>query len=251
MKQDKIPRILAFIPARYESSRFPGKPLALIRGKSMISRIYETCTQVPNMDTYVVTDDDRIESHVSGFGGNVIRVNETVPNGTERVFRAWHKHFEFDVSFDLIFNIQGDIPLLKAQWLQELGEFHTHEHARKFHVCTLVAPRPLPIDPSPHKVKVAYYRKGCRCLYFSRNPIPHNPQKEWFCHLGVYSFRPSVLQVYGGKPPTPYEQCEGLEQLRFLEWGLEFGAIDVESDAATVDVPEDIEQIEKVLSYGR
>ena len=248
MEKDKKPHMIAFIPVRYGSSRFPGKPLALIRGQSMLSRIYQTCSQVPDMKTYVVTDDDRIESHVAGFGGNVLRVNEPVANGTERVFKAWFEHFRYE-NVSSVFNIQGDIPLLKAEWLQQLGEFHAD--ARSFHACTLVAPRPLPIDPSPHKVKVVYCRQEHRCLYFSRNPVPYNPSEEWFYHLGVYSFRPSVLQqIYATTSPTCYEQCEGLEQLRLLESGLNIGAIEVESETATVDVPEDIDGIERILNYG-
>ena len=247
---EKKPRILALIPARYGSSRFPGKPLAMIRGESIISRIYHCCSQVPGMETYVVTDDDRIQSHVSGFGGKVLKVDRPVANGTERIYRAWIDHFRNE-KVNLVFNVQGDIPLLKPQWLQKLGEFHDSAPGNKFHACTLVAPQPLPIDPSPHKVKAIYRRKNHRCLYFSRNPIPHNPDGEWFYHLGVYSFQPSVLEVYATNPPTTYEQCEGLEQLRLLEWGLDFGAIEIESEVATVDVPDDIAHVERMLDYGR
>ena len=242
----KEPSILAFIPARYNSSRFPGKPLAIIRGESMISRIHRACLQVPNMKTYVVTDDDRIESHVSDFGGKVIRVDKAVANGTERVFHAWHNHFQGE-HISSVLNIQGDIPLLKPEWLRQLGAFHADNP--NFHACTMVAPRPLPIDPSPHRVKVAYCRRSHRCLYFSRNPIPFNPAGEWFYHLGIYSILPDALQSYASNRVSHHEQCEGLEQLRFLEWGLEFGAIEVESEIATVDTPEDIPHVERIIDY--
>ena len=240
------PNILAFIPARYDSSRFPGKPLAQIKGASMISRIYKNCAQVKNMEIFVVTDDDRIESHVLQFGGNVLRVNEPVNNGSERVYKAWADCLQRRKT-DFIFNIQADIPLLKPQWLQKLSEFHVH--TRIFNIATLVVPCPLPIETSPHKVKVIYSRLKQNCLYFSRTPLPYAPSKEWFYHLGVYSFQPESLELFAQSPPSYYENCEKLEQLRAMELGLKIGAVEIDRNIATVDIPEDIEQVEQILDH--
>ena len=242
----KEPHILAFIPARHGSSRFPGKPLALIKGESMISHIYKNCAQVQNMETFVVTDDDRIESHVLQFGGNVLRVNEPVANGSERIYRAWTDSLRSRKA-DLIFNIQGDLPLLKPRWLRKLSKFHAHTHT--FNIATLVVPCPLPIETSPHKVKVIYSRPKQNCLYFSRNPLPCNPANEWFYHLGVYSFQPDALELFAQSPPSYYETCEGLEQLRALELGMKIGALEIDKNIITVDIPDDITQIERMLNH--
>ena len=242
----KEPHILALIPARYGSSRFPGKPLATIKGESMIARIYKNCTQVRNMETFVVTDDDRIESHVSQFGGKVLRVDGPVANGSERAYRAWADCLNY-CDADLIFNIQGDLPLLEPNWLQKLSEFHINSPS--FNMATLVVPCPVPIESSPHKVKVVYSRLKQNCLYFSRNPLPHNPSDEWFYHLGVYSFRPGALELFARTPPSYYENCEGLEQLRALELGLKIGALEVDKCVMSVDIPEDIERIEQMLAH--
>ena len=244
---EKTPPILAFIPARHGSTRFPGKPLATIGGKSMIARIYRNCARVPEMETFVVTDDDRIESHVREFGGNVLRVDEPLPNGTERIHRAWIDHLRGQPA-PLILNVQGDLPLLDAHWIQKLTEFHRND-ASTFPIATLVAPRPLPIDDSPHKVKVVYSRLQRSCLYFSRHPLPYNPSGEWFGHIGIYSFQPEALKCFAQCQPSPYEQCEGLEQLRALELGLTIAALEIDGDTPTVDIPEDIDRIERLLNH--
>ena len=212
----------------------------------MIARIYRNCTQVKNMETFVITDDDRIESHVSQFGGNVLRVNKSVANGSERAYHAWVDCLHCR-NADLIFNIQGDIPLLESHWLQKLSEFHIDSPT--FDMATLVVPCPPPIDNSPHKVKVVYSRLKQSCLYFSRNPLPHNPSHEWFYHLGVYSFRPGALELFAQTPPSYYENCEELEQLRALELGLKIGAVEIDKCVMSVDIPEDVKKIEKILAH--
>ena len=242
----KEPHILAFIPARYDSSRFPGKPLAAIKGESMVSRVYKNCAHIQNMEAFVVTDDDRIESHVSEFGGNVLRVNEPVANGSERAYRAWTSCLK-SRQVDLILNIQGDLPLLKPDWLRKLSEFHTS--AKDFDIATLVVPCPLPIENDPHTVKVVYSRLNKSCLYFSRTPLPHNPSFEWFHHLGVYSYRPNALELFARTPPSYYENCEKLEQLRALELGLKIGALEIDKSVISVDIPEDIEKVEQILAH--
>ena len=147
-------------------------------------------------------------------------------------------------------NIQGDLPLLDSHWIQKLTEFHRSD-ANDFPIATLVASRPLPIDTSPHKVKVIYSRVNNSCLYFSRHPLPYNPSQEWFHHIGIYSFRPDALERFAQWGPSRYEECEGLEQLRALEGGLAIAALEIDCDIPSVDIPEDIDRIEQILAHGK
>ena len=241
-------RVLVLIPARYASSRFPGKPLAQIAGKSMIQRVFENCTSMgasPSFDcqAYVVTDDPKIEKHVKEFGGNVVRVDDDVESGTERIYLAFQK--SSDKKFDLIINVQGDEPLLKGEELERLAQFHIDS---EFEMATLVKKNECMEEfKNPNIVKALVAPTG-RCLYFSRGALPHdrdgNELKAWWQHIGVYSYRPTALQKFCESPMGVYEKIEKLEQLRAMEQGLSIGALVTNLNLIGVDTPEDLDKLE-------
>ena len=239
--------ILILIPARYASSRFPGKPLVEIAGKSMIEHVYANCSQT-GFDVAVVTDSSEIENHVKSFGGTVCRVDENVPSGTERI-RLAYERFYSDQGYDLVLNVQGDEPLLQKDDLINLSEFHLNSD---FNIGTLVSKQSdLDGFKDINRVKVIFCKITGQCLYFSRASIPYSREgnmKEWFLHIGVYSYRPEDLTSFAKEDLSYYEDLEKLEQLRALEMGLKIGAVTTTSTLLGVDTPEDIKKVEGVMS---
>ncbi len=250
-------RVLLLIPARYQSSRFPGKPLALISGISMISRVLTNmsnfdCDSI-EFDSYAVTDDDRIENHIKDLGGNVVRVDDDVISGTLRIELAYSRFFK-NKKYDLVINVQGDEPLLKKSEIIELAKFHLNS---KFDVTTMVK-KNYEFDENfkdPNKVKAVVSEVDGKALYFSRSPIPFkrdqnkDPKNDfWFLHIGVYSYRPEALVKFSTLKESRLENLEKLEQLRALENGMTFGAIETKSILLGVDTPEDISKVEKILN---
>lgn len=245
-------RVLVLIPARYASTRFPGKPLALISKKSMIQRVYENCskikTELINSTIAVVTDDDRIENHVQEFGGEVVRVDDDVPSGSERIALALERFYS-DKTWDIVINVQGDEPLIESDLLSRLARYH---HQSRFDMATVVKPQEINEDfRDPNKVKAVYSPLKGQCLYFSRASVPFDrdeaQSENWFLHIGIYSFRPQTLKEICTLESSFYEKREKLEQLRALENGYTIGAITTEMTLMGVDVPEDIEKLEGVL----
>lgn len=250
-------RILILIPARFASTRFPGKPLAKILGISMIQRVLENCSlaQAPGFefDSYVVTDDQKVEEHIKGFSGKVVRVDDDVISGTLRIQLAFERFFK-DKNYDLIINVQGDEPLLGSGDLVRLAQFHLKS---SFDLTTLVKKQMGFKDDfhDTNKVKVAMSEETGAAFYFSRAEIPHKrdtvtdvKNDYWFLHIGVYSYRPDALTRFSDHPATRLENLEKLEQLRALEMGLSIGAHQTESEVIGVDRPEDIKRIEEVLN---
>lgn len=235
---------IILIPARFASTRYPGKPLEKINGKTLIRSVYENMleTKIP---CYVVTDDERIEKEVQHFGGSVIRVDDDVPSGSDRIYLAYNRYFKKE-KIDLILNIQGDEPLLKAQEVLKLRDFHL---SSKFDLATMVRARKKEEDDfhSPNVVKALFSETNGQCLYFSRSQVPHGKEETWFQHIGVYSYRPNALGAFIEKGPTPLEKSERLEQLRALEIGLTIGAIKIEKILVGVDTPDDLKKVEGVL----
>ncbi len=251
MKKDKV---LILIPARFASTRFPGKPLAKIVSvnQTMIQRVYQNCVAT-GFTTCVVTDNEAIEHHVASFGGLVKRVDDDVPSGSERILLAYQRYFAHE-NYDLVINVQGDEPLLQADELNRLANFHFHSH---FDIATLVRPM-SGFDGDfrdPNRVKVIYSTAQGICHYFSRAPIPFVrdhavdlAREEWFLHIGVYSYRPQALISFGKETCSYYESLEKLEQLRALEMGLHIGAVTTNRLLIGVDTPEDLVKLEGVLS---
>ena len=252
--------VLILIPARFASTRFPRKPLALIAGKTMISHVFENCSQANHPDFHfesrVVTDSLEIEKSLSAYPSSVVRVDDDVISGTLRIELAYNRYFA-DKAFDLIINVQGDEPLLKGSDLSRLAEFHLKS---SFDIATLVKKIPgfYGDFQNPNKVKVAMSEATGQAFYFSRAPIPFKRDETknseldyWFHHIGVYSYRPKALTQFSKSEVSRLEDLEKLEQLRALELGLTIGAIETNSIIIGVDHPEDVKKVEEVLSGGK
>lgn len=247
---------MVLIPARYASSRFPGKPLCLIAGKSMIEWVFSHCSEVTKLAgkadlsfyVCVVADDEKIEKEVISFGGNVVRVDDDVPSGSERIELAYRRYFS-DQKYDLVINVQGDEPLFKREDLEKLAKYHLESG---FDIATMIKKQKDYNEfKDPNIVKVIWSEQSGRCHYFSRSPIPfaRNSNAPFWCsHVGVYSYRPDALSQFCKSGMSFYENVESLEQLRALEIGLTIGALETEKTFIGVDHPEDIEKLVGVLS---
>jgi 3-deoxy-manno-octulosonate cytidylyltransferase (CMP-KDO synthetase) len=239
-------KTVGVIPARYASTRFPGKPLCPILGKPMLQWVYERASRARGLEAvFVATDDERIERVVRSFGGEVVMTPPSCPSGSDRAWLAVREK-----PFDLILNIQGDEPTLEPSSLEALLDLMaSHPELR---LGTLVSPlRSRREFRNPNVVKVAL-GEGERCLYFSRNPIPclrGKPLKGSlaFRHVGLYAFRRELLEAFTSWPPSGLETTEGLEQLRALEHGVEVRAAVVKWPGCGVDAPEDVAAAEAIL----
>lgn len=236
-------KTIAIIPARYASTRFPGKPLALIGGKPMIQHVYEQALRCEALSEVVVaTDDARIARAVEGFGGHVMMTASTHPSGTDRiaeVARLWP-------DAEVVVNIQGDEPFVQPAQLSQLCHFFVDA---AIDIATLAHPIAEGADiDNPNVVKVVCNADG-RALYFSRSPIPYLrgvDRADWlaqgrhFQHVGLYAYRRSVLLEITQLPPSPLELLESLEQLRWLEAGYAIAVGITGQRSIGVDTPEDL-----------
>jgi len=241
--------VLAVIPARFGSTRFPGKPLALINGKPMIQHVWERVQQVTAIDrTIVATDDHRIAETVNAFGGNVCMTKTDHPSGSDRV---WEVAQQF-ADYPLIFNVQGDEPYLPPDYLtQAIAQMTESPMADIVTLVTPIANTPsgTALYHDPNIVKAVLNQQG-QVFYFSRAPIPcyrdgldTTASVLGYRHLGVYLYRRSALQRFTQLPPSPLEHAEKLEQLRGLEAGMIFFAATVAHAPIGVDTPEDLDRL--------
>jgi 3-deoxy-manno-octulosonate cytidylyltransferase (CMP-KDO synthetase) len=245
--------ILGVIPARYASSRFPGKPLVDILGKSMIQRVYEQAKKSSKLSEVVVaTDDDRIFNHVKTFGGNAVMTETNHPSGTDRCFEALQKTGK---EFTYIINIQGDEPFIDPTQIDLLAS-----------VCdgkTELATLMIPVDShevlfDTGEVKITM-NQNHEALYFSREVIPHIKgvdKKDWhkhypyYRHVGMYAYRADVLKEVTKLAPSSLEKAESLEQLRWLENGFKIKLAITDFDSHCIDTPEDIEKVLRLMKLG-
>lgn len=247
-----LTKTVVLIPARYNSSRFPGKPLTLIAGKSMIERVYYNC-KLSGFECAVVTDDDRIEEHVKGFGGKVVRVDDNVPSGSERIALAYQRFYKND-QYEIVINVQGDEPLLNGEILKDLAQFH---HQSTYDIATLIRPRQTQEADfnNPNVVKAVYCEGTKKCLYFSRASLPYSrdgiANYTWYQHIGVYSYKAQALEAFVKLPESHLEVMERLEQLRALENNMTIGAVVSTQKLVGVDVPDDVKKVEEVLSESK
>lgn len=243
------PKVVGIIPARYGSTRLPGKALKPILGRSMIHRVLERCLTSRLLDSvWVATDDDRIAHAVEAVGGQVIMTSSHHPSGTDRLAEAVTK-----IDADIVVNLQGDQPFLDAQMIEEAVQPLLDDPALP--MATLMHPVTRQEDfANPAVVKVVVDRAG-NALYFSRSLIPHPRQDvphRVFEHVGLYVYRRDFLLTLAGLAPTPLEQIESLEQLRVLEHGYklrvaETHASDHEFTGFSVDTDEDVKRAEQLL----
>ena len=247
-------KVLAIIPARYASTRFPGKPLALLGGKPVVRWVWERVSSVEEMtDVVVATDDERIAGAVEAFGGRAMMTGSQHRSGTDRCGEVVERLREEGKEYDVAINVQGDEPFVMPEQLRCLvGCFADKDTC----IATLkTAVRNSDELFSPNNVKVVCDLRG-RALYFSRQPLPHlrgvDPGKwlekvRYYKHVGIYAFRTSTLRELVRLPQSPLELSESLEQLRWLENGFE---IRVEETAAAnigIDTPEDMAEAERYL----
>lgn len=236
-------KIVAVIPARYQSSRFPGKPLSLIAGKTMIQRVYDQVRNAVGLDQVIVaTDDERIYKEVQRFQGISVMTREC-SCGTERVYEAIR-----DYSCDIVINVQGDEPLINPEVIGELISGFMDDNIVMVTLCKeIVNDDEL---SNPNIVKVVR-DKNNDALYFSRYPIPFNRDGQsdvkYFKHIGVYGYTKDFLKEYVLMEKSSLEIAENLEQLRVLQNGYSIKVIETSYDSIGVDMPEDIMKIEREI----
>jgi 3-deoxy-manno-octulosonate cytidylyltransferase (CMP-KDO synthetase) len=242
-------KAIGIIPARWEATRLPGKPLAEIAGRPMIQHVYEQARKATALaEVLVATDSERIFAAVQGFGGEVVMTSPDHRSGTDRVAEAAAMR-----TADVVVNIQGDEPLIDPAAIDSLVAPFALD--RELEITTLATPIRAPEEiEDPSAVKVVVDRRGF-ALYFSRYPIPYQRDTpaagRRLKHLGLYGYRAEFLQIYSHLEPTPLEQTEKLEQLRALEHGWRIQVVLTEHDAIGVDTPEDLARVRAIMEVGR
>jgi 3-deoxy-manno-octulosonate cytidylyltransferase (CMP-KDO synthetase) len=238
--------ILGIIPARYASTRFPGKPLVNIAGKSMIQRVYEQakkCTYLT--EVIVATDDTRIYDHVLTFGGVAIMTSADHQSGTDRCAEVALQHPQYNV----IINIQGDEPYIDPEQITKLA-FCFNDAGTQ--IATLVKKVINEQELSNINSPKVVINKLSEAVYFSRSPLPHirgQEQQNWlnhftyFKHIGIYGYRADVLQEITKLPVSSLEKAESLEQLRWIENGYRIKVAETELETYAIDTPEDMEKL--------
>ena len=242
-------KFMAIIPARYASTRYPGKPLAILGGKTVIQRVYEQVKSVLD-DVYVATDDDRIYNTVTDFGGKAVMTRADHKSGTDRIEEAAEK---IGLDADVIINVQGDEPFIQPSQIKTLMQLFD---APETQIGTLGKPfESIDAVENPNSPKIVTDNRGF-ALYFSRSIIPYIRGKErdsWFGeypflkHLGIYAYRREVLAEVTKLPMSSLEKAESLEQLRWLQNGyhIRVGLTDIET--VGIDTPEDLTRAEEFL----
>lgn len=245
-------KFIAIIPARYASTRFPGKPLAVLGGKPVIQRVYEQVAGVLD-DAVVATDDERIRDAVRAFGGRVEMTSPDHRSGTDRCREAYDR---LGVEYDVVVNVQGDEPFIQPSQLEAVKRCFDDPATD---IATLVKPFTevdgLAALENPNSPKVVLDAQS-RAIYFSRSVIPYLrgvERAEWLArhtfykHIGLYAFRTDVLRAVTALPQSALEKAESLEQLRWLENGYKIGVGISEVETIGIDTPEDLEKAERFL----
>jgi 3-deoxy-manno-octulosonate cytidylyltransferase (CMP-KDO synthetase) len=246
---DSVPplTIVAIIPARYASTRLPGKPLADLDGRPMIEHVYRRVSAASGLSQVIVaTDDLRIATRVHDFGGKVRLTKATHATGTDRLAEV-----VASMDVDIVVNVQGDEPLLDPRAIDELvAPFATDPTLQ---MTTLFRRIQDPADVNNPNITKVVIDRGGFALYFSRAPIPYvrDPRGGWpplYRHIGLYAYRRSTLLVLASLDPTPLEQAEALEQLRALEHGIRIKAVETHHESFEVNTPADLEQVRRLLT---
>lgn len=250
-------KFIGIIPARYNSSRFPGKPLYIIEGKSMIQRVYEQCSKSSVLSALTVaTDDVRILDHVKSFDGNVLMTSCSHSCGTERCHEAYHllKAENKLSADDVVINIQGDEPLIDPKQIEIVCSLFKRDEVK---IATLIRKIDSESDLVSNTVMKVVTDKNDRALYFSRNVIPYfvgsnekNPLSShtYYMHVGIYAYRASVLGEIVKLPQSALEKAESLEQLRWLENGYPVHVALTDIESHSVDTPQDVGKIIRLLN---
>jgi 3-deoxy-manno-octulosonate cytidylyltransferase (CMP-KDO synthetase) len=228
---------LGIIPARFGSTRFPGKPLIEINGKSMIRRVIDQAKKCSSLaEVWVATDDERIFNHVLEYGCKAFYTSEDCNSGTERICELLPN---IEGHFDFVLNIQGDEPFVHVESLEELSKALISSETDIATLAVQIENREEANDSN--RVKVVFSTSG-RALYFSRSTIPfaRNGEPNYFKHLGVYAYTTNALQQINHLKPSPLELTESLEQLRWLEYDLSISVVVTSHDSTGIDTPADL-----------
>lgn len=244
-------KFVAIIPARYASTRFPGKPLVKIGSKTMIQRVYEQCKESLE-NVFVATDDSRIELEVKRFGGKVVMTSDQHKSGTDRCAEAMERIREnYNAYFDVVINVQGDEPFIQPKQIESLKKCFLDSQTQ---IATLIRPA-ISNDEifNPNKPKVVTGMNQM-ALYFSRSPIPYlrgQNTQDWlagnlhFMHIGMYAYKTEVLFKISKLAQTPLETAESLEQLRWIENGFFIKTEISDIEGVSIDTPEDLDLLLK------
>jgi len=240
-------KILGIIPARYASSRFPGKPLAKINGKPMIQRVYEQSVKATSLsDLIVATDDKRIEKKVLDFGGKVMLTSTTHKSGTERCMEVIDELQADGNIFDVIINIQGDEPYINPKQIDQVASCFKSTDVQ---IATLIKKITTPEELFNPNVNKVIINKNHQAIYFRRQAIPfiQNSDKQgwirkhdFYKHIGIYAYRTNILKEITKLDITPLEKAESLEQLRWLENGYKITVSETDMESYAVDTPDDL-----------
>ena len=245
-------KVVAIIPARYASTRLPGKPLADIAGKPMVWRVYEQVKKARLVEeVWVATDDEKVYDTVKALGGNVMMTSPDCPSGTDRLAEA-----AVQVAADIYVNVQGDEPMMPPEMIDETVRPMLDDPALNMATAAVEITDPAEIA-DPAVVKVVLDERGC-ALYFSRSPIPFH-RDSWggpfyitggscLKHIGLYVYRRDFLLRYAKLPPTGLEQLEKLEQLRALGNGERIQVVITSHESIGVDTPADLDKVRDLLS---
>ena len=247
-KVDTVPqlKIVALIPARYASTRLPGKALADLDGRPMIEHVYRRAARAPSVtEVIVATDDLRIATRVADFGGKVRLTRAAHETGTDRLAEV-----AATLDCDIVVNVQGDEPLIDPRAIEDALAPLVNDPAVLMTTLYRRIQNPAEIA-DPNVVKLTLDRGGF-ALYFSRAAIPYvrDPRGGWpplYKHIGLYAYRRSTLMVLGTLDPTPLERAESLEQLRALEHGIRVKAVETTHDSIGVDTPEDLQTVRRLI----
>jgi len=246
-------KTIGIIPARYGSSRFPGKPLVDMRGKPMIQRVYEQVKKALH-DVYVATDNQQIFDTVARFGGDVVMTRDDHQSGTDRIAEALEKiTSDRGKKYDIVLNVQGDEPFIHPEQILSLKHCFDDPNTDIATLVKIIDNEDTLLNPNSPKVVIG---KGAKALYFSRSPIPYcrNEKKgEWlkqhpyYKHIGIYGYRSEVLNQITRLAQSPLELAESLEQLRWLENGFTIKTALTDFEGLAVDTPEDLDLVLQYL----
>lgn len=242
---------IAIIPARYESSRFPGKPLAMLKNKPMIQWVFENVSKAVS-EVWIATDDQRIFAAVEQFGGKAVITNSTHQSGTDRCAEA-ARILKENIKFDVVINIQGDEPFIQPEQIELLKSCFINS---KTEIATLIKKVESKDELfNPNRPKVAVGKNG-EALYFSRSTIPYireHEQSRWisentfWAHIGMYAYRSDILHKITQLEPGILEKAESLEQLRWLENGYKIQTAITTHQSIGIDTPEDLKDALQLL----
>jgi 3-deoxy-manno-octulosonate cytidylyltransferase (CMP-KDO synthetase) len=250
-----MPQFIGIIPARYASTRFPGKPLIDIKGKSMIQRVYEQVLKAGLNNVYVATDSEQIYHHVNSFGGNCLMTSEAHQSGTDRCNECALQLNLF--ANDVVINIQGDEPFIQAEQITKLAACFDDANT---HIATLIKEITNKNDLESHSIPKVVLNKNNEAILFSRSVIPYPAKKSieelinagiYFKHIGIYAYRVETLKEIALLPASKLELTESLEQLRWIENGYKIKTAITTVETIAIDTPEDLSRAIQYLENSK